>query len=127
MKNPYPQQPGFKKRVAYVKAALIRYAHDSSYHIFTRAFDDCFENYDGDAVVFALGDRAKKMLKMAIAGFLRVCKKCLGIILNVGDKGTLQSKCSYLDNNVSGDPSLLAEVTRHRLGFCRRYCIQWTV
>src|SRR3982751_4809341 len=65
----------------------------------------------------------KKMLKMAIAGFLRVCKKCLGIILSVGDKGTLQSKCPYLDNNVGADPSLLAELGRHRLGFCRRYSI----
>jgi len=69
MKNPYPKQAGFQKRVNFARNALIRYAIDSHYEIFTRAFDDCFEIFDGDAVVFALAERAKKMPEMAIICF----------------------------------------------------------
>jgi len=60
MKNPYPKESGFQKRMNYAKRALIRYGDDSSYDIFTRAFDECFENHDGEAVVFALMKAAKK-------------------------------------------------------------------
>ena len=60
MKNPYPKESGFQKRMNYAKRALIRYGDDSNYDIFTRAFDDCFENHDGEAVVFALMKAAKK-------------------------------------------------------------------
>ncbi len=63
--NPYPTQPGFAKRVAFAKKTLCNLARgeDWSVHIGTgeefsaahsRAMDNCFENHDGDAVVYSL-------------------------------------------------------------------------
>lgn len=50
---------GFGKRVDYA-ASVISTRRETS-----RAFDSCFENYDGDAVVYALIQRAKKNDKIA--------------------------------------------------------------
>jgi hypothetical protein len=54
MKNPYPTFSGFGLRVANAKKAIKRLGLDPHAEIYTRAFDNCFENFDGDAVVFAL-------------------------------------------------------------------------
>ena len=65
MKNPYPTQKGFGLRVAYARRALIEYAcgndtitdrttGEEYSRINSRAMDNCFENHDGDAVVWAL-------------------------------------------------------------------------
>jgi hypothetical protein len=59
MKNPYPTRPGFGLRVAHAKKAIKRLAIDSCVNIFTQGFDNCFENFDGDAVVWALMMSAK--------------------------------------------------------------------
>jgi hypothetical protein len=78
MKNTYPKQEGFQKRVYFARNALIQYAIDSHYDIFTRAFDDCFENFDGDAVVFALAERAKKDARNGDNLLLKGMKKVFG-------------------------------------------------
>lgn len=54
MNNPYPRYKGFSARVAYAECRLTKLSQDPHCLIFTRAFDNCFENGDGDAVVFAL-------------------------------------------------------------------------
>ncbi len=54
MKNPFPTQPGFAARVAYAKRALRRFGENYAAAPYSRRFDDCFEMFDGDAVVFAL-------------------------------------------------------------------------
>jgi hypothetical protein len=53
-KNPYETRPGFGRRVAYAKAALLKVSADPLAYIYTRKFDDCFEMHDGSAVVWAL-------------------------------------------------------------------------
>lgn len=52
--NPFPKQPGFGLRVLRAKTALRRLGADCMTPIFTRSFDNCFEMYDGEAVVWAL-------------------------------------------------------------------------
>ena len=53
-KNPYPRRQGFALRVANAKRALRRLGRDCFADIYTRGFDNCFEMFDGDAVVWAL-------------------------------------------------------------------------
>lgn len=53
-RNPFPKQPGFSWRVLRAKTALRRLGQDCMANIFTRSFDNCFEMYDGKAVVWAL-------------------------------------------------------------------------
>ena len=53
-KNPYPRRQGFALRVANAKRALRRLGRDCLADIYTRGFDNCFEMFDGDAVVWAL-------------------------------------------------------------------------
>lgn len=57
-RNPYVTLPGFGLRVANAKRALKRLGSDCTANIFTRGFDNCFEMYDGEAVVWALMDAA---------------------------------------------------------------------
>jgi hypothetical protein len=52
--NPYPRKPGFGLRVHYAKQALEVYGHDEFAPPYSRAFDNCFEMYDGKAVIWAL-------------------------------------------------------------------------
>jgi hypothetical protein len=56
--NPYPRKAGFGLRLANAKRALRRLGRDCLANIYTRAFDNCFENFDGDAVVWALMHKA---------------------------------------------------------------------
>lgn len=69
MTNPYPTRPGFGLRVHYARKVLILLAQGSDYvtdnktgEVYSRAhdrkMDNCFENFDGDAVVWALMDSA---------------------------------------------------------------------
>jgi hypothetical protein len=60
MQNPYPIHPGFGFRVMNAAKALRKYGENPNYRLFTRSFDNCFENYDGDAVIFALMAKAIK-------------------------------------------------------------------
>ena len=53
-KNPYPRRQGLGLRVANAKRALRRLGRDCLADIYTRGFDNCFEMFDGDAVVWAL-------------------------------------------------------------------------
>ncbi len=62
MKNPYFQGRGFGLRRNYAEITFRRYGADVTYPIFTRTFDNCFENHDGDAVVFALMNKAEEEL-----------------------------------------------------------------
>jgi hypothetical protein len=51
MSNPYPTQPGFGFRVYRAGRRIREYASTSgTRYLYTRAFDDCFENFDGLAV-----------------------------------------------------------------------------
>ena len=56
--NPYPTNPGFGLRVHYAEQAIRKLATDPYADIYNRAFDNCFEMNDGDAVVWALMDKA---------------------------------------------------------------------
>lgn len=69
MVNPCPTQEGFELRLAYASKALMQrgvipdynrgiYEHDLTAR---RAFDNCFENFDGNAVVFALMEKAQRI------------------------------------------------------------------
>jgi hypothetical protein len=53
-KNPYQTREGFGRRVAYARKALLKLSADPLARIYTRKFDNCFEMYDGSAVVWAL-------------------------------------------------------------------------
>ena len=53
-KNPYPTREGFGRRVGYARKALLKLSADPLARIYTRKFDNCFEMYDGSAVVWAL-------------------------------------------------------------------------
>ena len=52
--NPYPRRHGSGFRVANAKRALRRLGQDCLAPIYTRSFENCFEMFDGDAVVWAL-------------------------------------------------------------------------
>lgn len=56
--NPYPRCEGFGLRYLRAKALLERYARDDRKRPYCRTFDNCFENDDGDAVVWALVNTA---------------------------------------------------------------------
>lgn len=60
MANPYPKYQGFGLRVHRAETAFKKLALDHFADIYTRGFDNCFEMYDGDAVVWALMDKASK-------------------------------------------------------------------
>jgi hypothetical protein len=59
--NPYPKQPGFSRRVAYAKRAVKQLARKpwNRSPVSSRNFDNCFENNDGTAVVWALMDATR--------------------------------------------------------------------
>lgn len=58
MKNPYKKQPGFNNRVNYAARWLLtHYLHKKPT---TRGFDNCFENNDGDAVMWQLVWRSRQ-------------------------------------------------------------------
>ena len=52
--NPYPRKAGFGLRVANAKRSLERLGRDCLVYIYTRGFDNNFENSDGEAVVWSL-------------------------------------------------------------------------
>ena len=52
--NPYLTRPGFGLRFNRAKAALESFGQDEFSRPYSRAFDNCFEMFDGDAVVWAL-------------------------------------------------------------------------
>lgn len=56
--NPYKKHPGFGFRVHNAERAIRKLAEEPWTNIYTRGFDNCFENGDGDAVVFALMHKA---------------------------------------------------------------------
>lgn len=56
--NPYPTYAGFGLRVYRAKQAIERLSRDRYADIYTRGFDNCFENGDGSAVVWALMHKA---------------------------------------------------------------------
>ena len=58
--NPYPTYSGFGLRVHRAGNAIKKLALDPFADIYTRGFDNCFEMYDGSAVVWALMDKAIK-------------------------------------------------------------------
>lgn len=67
-RNPYATRPGFGFRVANAKRALRRLGADCTIDIFTRGFDNCFEMYDGKAVVWALMHAALNGDELLVAG-----------------------------------------------------------
>ena len=58
--NPYPRLRGMHKRVSYAVSRLKQLCDrwDARYRISTRGFDNCFEEQDGDAVVWQIMHRA---------------------------------------------------------------------
>ena len=57
-RNPYPKRKNFGLRVLRARKLLERFGHDYCRPPYSRSFDNCFENYDGDAVVWALMHKA---------------------------------------------------------------------
>lgn len=60
-RNPYPTRPGFGLRFARALRVLSNYGlgwSEEECGVYTRTMDNCFENGDGDAVVWALMNRA---------------------------------------------------------------------
>ena len=53
-KNPYPTRKGFGLRLYHAAKAIRKLGRDPYADIYTRGFDNCFENNDGSAVVWAL-------------------------------------------------------------------------
>jgi len=58
--NPYPTRQGFGLRVHRAEQAIRKLGLNRYADVHTRGFDNCFENYDGSAVVFALVSKAKR-------------------------------------------------------------------
>lgn len=56
--SPYPANSGFGLRVHHAEKAIRKLGDDTWANIYTRGFDNCFENGDGDAVVWALIHKA---------------------------------------------------------------------
>lgn len=56
--NPYPTQPGFGLRVRHSKTAIEKFGRDYLKRPYSRGFDNCFEMFDGNAVVWALMSEA---------------------------------------------------------------------
>jgi len=55
--NPYPKRPGFPQRVARAIHAIAQFGRGKTYSaagMDSRGFDSCFENCDGDAVVWQI-------------------------------------------------------------------------
>lgn len=52
--NPYQTNPGFGLRYHHARKALEKFGKDYNARPYSRGFDNCFENFDGDAVVWAL-------------------------------------------------------------------------
>jgi hypothetical protein len=63
MTNPHPKQPGFHNRVKSATNRLLKYGKhwngDNYSKLYCRAMDNCFENSDGDAVVWQLMHKAQ--------------------------------------------------------------------
>jgi hypothetical protein len=57
-RNPYPKQPGFGFRFLRARTALQEFGRNGLARPYSRSFDNCFENFDGHAVVWALMDHA---------------------------------------------------------------------
>ena len=53
-RNPYPKHHGFGFRYLRAKTALETFGRDRQARPYSRSFDNCFEMYDGTAVVWAL-------------------------------------------------------------------------
>jgi hypothetical protein len=60
MKNPYKTKKGFGLRVHRAEQYISKMSYDFRYDGNSRSLDNCFEMYDGDAVVFALMSKAKQ-------------------------------------------------------------------
>ena len=52
--NPYETRPGFARRVRTAKKAYEAFGRDYGRRPYSRAVEQCFEMYDGKAVVWAL-------------------------------------------------------------------------
>lgn len=57
-RNPYPRQDDFGLRFLRAKALLERFGRDCFKAPYSPSFDNCFEMFDGKAVVWALMDAA---------------------------------------------------------------------
>ena len=59
--NPYPKHDGFARRVRRAQTALERFGRDYDARPYNSpGFDNCFEMFDGKAVVWALMHRANR-------------------------------------------------------------------
>ena len=70
--NPYTTHKGFGLRVYRAEHMLRQHAFKLDHDIHSRSFDNCFEMFDGDAVVFALMDKAKSELAQTGSSTLAV-------------------------------------------------------
>jgi hypothetical protein len=52
--NPYTKRAGFSRRFAYAKRRLEAFGRDCFKRPYSRGFDNCFEMFDGEAIVWAL-------------------------------------------------------------------------
>lgn len=84
--NPYITRPGFASG-SRTQRALSRLGVDCTANIFTRGFDNCFEMYDGDAVVWALMHAALNGDDILAAGI-----KTAGVCGLIGSTFTAQPR-----------------------------------
>ena len=53
-RNPYPKREGFGFRYLRAKTAWEKFGRDWQARPYCRSFDNCFEMFDGSAIVWAL-------------------------------------------------------------------------
>ena len=101
--NPYPTKPGFGLRYQRAKAALEIYGQDEFCPPYSRSFDNCFEMYDGKAVIWALMHNAVHDKNEDLAEGIRrtgkdVWPNWMEIYERRGNHAPEQQQLSFLQN-----------------------------
>lgn len=95
--NPYCTQPGFGLRVHRARSALKKFAINSADRPTSRSFDNCFEMYDGDAVVWQLMRDVVTGDELLERGIRRMGGQLFADWMNVYDPGTRERCQLYFD------------------------------
>ncbi len=77
MENPYKTYPGFGLRVHHAQRIILKLGRDRYAEYSERTLDNCFEYYDGSAVVFALMYEAKNGNEILLQGIRNMGGKLL--------------------------------------------------
>ena len=107
MSNIYPTLPGFGFRVHHARSALKKFALEYNKRPDSRGFDNCFENGDGDAVVWQLMRDVINGHDLLEKGIRRIGGTMFADWMNVYDPGTHERCQAYID--------FLRDQQRHKL------------